>query len=44
MLVSSLKDSMLILLFFFKIELRRAALVDYLFDVLTIFEVDVWRY
>jgi hypothetical protein len=44
MLISFPKDRMLILVFVFKVELRWATLVDYPFDVLAFFIVDVGRY
>jgi hypothetical protein len=42
MLISFLKDHILILAFFFKVELGRATLVYYLLDRLTVFIADVW--
>ena len=43
MLISFLKECMLVLVLFFEVESRQAALVDYLIDVLAIFVADVWR-
>ena len=44
MLISFAKYRMLIRIIFFKVELRWATLVDYPFDVLAIFIVDLGRY
>ena len=43
MLISFLKECMLVLVLFFEVESRQAAVVDYLIDVLAIFVADVWR-
>jgi hypothetical protein len=40
LLISSLKDCMLVLILFFKLESRWADLVDYLFDMLAVFDAD----